>query len=130
MMVCLLIQERLVQEKAFLRPEKASKQYIPAIRIFSQSLDNEAGFWPPEIPLPEPRWRPPPDHPVIAIAKGYDPKSGRVENAPLKFTRAAPYLYIILYRSYPFDILVGELMHATEFGHNGVYFQYCMDYFA
>src|SRR6266699_2712765 len=103
MMVCLLIQERLVQEKAFL---------------------------PPEIPLPEPCWRPPPDHPVIAIAKGYDPKSRRVENAPLKFTRAAPYQDIALQRSYPFDILVGELMHETGFGHNGAYFQYCIDYFA
>src|SRR6267378_8555870 len=130
MMVCLLIQERLVQEEAFLRPEKASNQCISTIRVFSQSLDNEASFWPPVIPLPEPCWCPPPDHPVIAIVKGYDSKSGCVENASLRFAGAAPYQDIALQRSNLFDILVGELIHETGFGHSGVYFQYCRDYFA
>src|SRR6266513_1105910 len=130
MMVCLLIQKRLVQEEAFLRPEKPSNQYFPTVRIFGQSPDNEARFWPLEIPLPESCRCLFPDHPVIAILKGYDSKSGCVENASLEFAGAAPYQDIAFERPDLFDILVGESIHETGCRHCGIYFQYCRDYFA
>src|SRR6266513_4289560 len=119
MMVCLLIQKRLVQEEAFLRPEKPSNQYFPTVRIFGQSPDNEARFWPLEIPPPESSRCLSPDHPVIAVFEGYDSQSGRVENTSLKLAAAAPYQDIALQRPDLFDILVGELIHGTGFGHNG-----------
>src|SRR5437879_5296367 len=125
MMVCLLIQKRLVQEETFLRPKKPSNQYFPTIGVFRQSLDNEARFWPLKIPLPESSRCLSADHPVIAIFEGYDSQSGRVENASLKLAAAAPYQDIALQRPDLFDILVGESIHETGFGHNGVYFQYC-----
>src|SRR5437667_425103 len=56
--------------------------------------------------------------------------SRRVEYAPLTLGRAARYYECARQRTYPFDILVGALMHETGFRHNGVYCQYFMDYFA